>query len=35
MASTADAKLLRSRLRGGEVFGAFSDHERDAIWSRL
>ncbi|KAL5345257.1 hypothetical protein ACLOAV_009627 [Pseudogymnoascus australis] len=35
MASTADARLLRSRLRGGEVFGAFSDHERDAIWSRL
>ncbi|KAH6670148.1 hypothetical protein B0J14DRAFT_112537 [Halenospora varia] len=34
-ASTKDAKILRSQLRGGKIFSAFSDHERDEIWSRL
>ena len=34
-ASTADAEFLRIRVRGGEVFSAFDDCERDDIWSRL
>jgi hypothetical protein len=34
-ASTADAEFLRCRVRGGEVFSAFDDGERDEIWSRL
>ena len=34
-ASTLDARALRGQLRGGEIFSAFSDRERDGIWSRL
>ncbi|OBT79449.1 hypothetical protein VF21_02102 [Pseudogymnoascus sp. 05NY08] len=34
-ASTADAEFLRIRVRGGELFSAFDDWERDDIWSRL
>jgi hypothetical protein len=34
-ASTVDAKFLQSRVRGGEVFSAFGDHERDKILGRL
>ncbi|ELR07358.1 hypothetical protein GMDG_08373 [Pseudogymnoascus destructans 20631-21] len=34
-ASTADAEFLRIRVRGGELFSAFDDCERDDIWSRL
>ena len=30
-ASTLDARALRSQLRGGEIFNAFSGHERDGI----
>jgi hypothetical protein len=34
-ASTMDAMALRSQMRGGEIFSAFSDQERDRIWGRL
>jgi hypothetical protein len=34
-ASTSDAEFLRIRVRGGEVFSAFDDCERDDIWSRV
>ncbi|OBT50791.1 hypothetical protein VE04_09038 [Pseudogymnoascus sp. 24MN13] len=34
-ASTSDAEFLRIRVRGGEVFSAFDDCERDDIWSRI
>ena len=34
-ASTLDAKSLCSQIKGGEIFSAFSEHERDEIWSRL
>jgi hypothetical protein len=34
-ASTADAQLLRNQMRGGQIFNAFSDGERDKIWDRL
>ena len=34
-ASTSDAIILRSKVLGGEVFGLFSQDERDKIWGRL
>ena len=34
-ASTYDATFLRGKIIGGEIFGAFSDQERSAIWERL
>jgi hypothetical protein len=34
-ASTHDAKLLRGKKLGGEIFSAFSDQERVGIWERL
>ncbi len=33
--STLDAKVLRGQVLGGEIFGAFSEQERVAIWGRL
>jgi hypothetical protein len=34
-ASTADAQFLRNQIRGGAIFSAFTDHERDRILDRL
>ncbi|KAF2180327.1 hypothetical protein K469DRAFT_593135, partial [Zopfia rhizophila CBS 207.26] len=34
-ASTADAQFLRNQIRGGAIFTAFTDHERDQILDRL
>ncbi|KAI9770687.1 MAG: hypothetical protein M1839_003071 [Geoglossum umbratile] len=34
-ASTLDAASLRSQILGGQVFSAFSDHERQDIWERV
>jgi len=33
--STLDAKVLRGQVLGGEIFGAFGEQERVAIWGRL
>ncbi|KAI9769847.1 MAG: hypothetical protein M1840_003841 [Geoglossum simile] len=33
--STLDAASLRSQILGGQVFSAFSDHERQDIWERV
>jgi len=33
--STLDAKVLRGQVLEGEIFGAFSEQERVAIWGRL
>jgi len=33
--STLNAKVLRGQVLGGEIFGAFSEQERVAIWGRL
>ena len=34
-ASTLDAQNLRGKMLGGEIFGSFSQHEREGIWIRL
>ena len=34
-ASTTDAKALRYKVLGGELFGLFNQHERDQIMTRL
>jgi hypothetical protein len=34
-ASSADAQSLRNQVRGGAIFNAFTDHERDQILDRL
>jgi len=34
-ASTQDAKILRGKLLGGEIFCSFSQQEREGIWIRL
>jgi hypothetical protein len=34
-ASTADAQFLRNQIRGGAIFSAFTDYERDQILDRL
>ncbi len=34
-ASTLDAKILRGKLLGGEIFYRFSQQEREGIWIRL
>ena len=33
--STSDAETLRSQLRGGQIFGAFDDQEREHILTKL
>ncbi len=34
-ASTTDAKILRGKVLAGEIFGLFSQQEREQIWIRL
>jgi hypothetical protein len=34
-ASTLDTRILRRQIQGGEIFGAFSEQERETIWGRL
>ncbi len=34
-ASTLDAKILRGKVLGGEIFCRFSQQEREGIWNRL
>lgn len=34
-ASTLDAQNLRGKMLSGEIFGNFSQHEREGIWIRL